>query len=300
MDIIRPDSTYRESFLTAWDEFDEEGADAAEWMGAFGLTREQIASAEGFEALCAYHLRQETEADPGRVTATMLWAVEDGEWLGRVSIRHELTDFLRRVGGHIGYAVRPRARRRGIGGVLMQAGLNDLAARGVASALVTCDDDNVASYRIIESAGGLLEDVVEGKRRYWVPTGPAVAVEHLLILPELDDAEELADELAQEGFEVRVVREAAKTAEDDEDIEWAVHVVAPRPRSANDVKELRDRFTELAHGLDGWYDSLGQAAPDDSSATSDPAAATVPQVLPTEITGEASRQLRRLDGATPA
>jgi len=34
--------------------------------------------------------------------------------------------------------------------------------------LVTCDDDNVGSRTVIERAGGVLEDVRDGKRRYWI------------------------------------------------------------------------------------------------------------------------------------
>src|SRR4051812_46061451 len=40
---------------------------------------------------------------PGRVPASFLAADVDGELVGRVSIRHELNDFLATWGGHIGY-----------------------------------------------------------------------------------------------------------------------------------------------------------------------------------------------------
>ena len=36
--------------------------------------------------------------------------------------------------------------------------------------LVTCDEDNTASRLVIEHNGGILEDVRQGKLRYWVPT----------------------------------------------------------------------------------------------------------------------------------
>ncbi|MDC7120433.1 GNAT family N-acetyltransferase [Cellulomonas fimi] len=47
---------------------------------------------------------------------------------------------------------------------------------GIERALVTCDDDNVASARTIERCGGVVQDrvPVDGgppERRYWVPTG---------------------------------------------------------------------------------------------------------------------------------
>ena len=56
-------------------------------------------------------------------------------------------------------------------------------------------------------------------------TTPHPGSEHLIILPDREVAEGLAEDLREEGFEqVRVVREAARTEEDDEDHEWAVHV----------------------------------------------------------------------------
>ncbi|GAA1173728.1 hypothetical protein GCM10009584_13590 [Ornithinimicrobium humiphilum] len=85
--------------------------------------------------------------------------------------------------------------------------------------------------------------------------------EHLLILPDREIAEEIAEELREEGFEhVRVLREAARTEEDDEDAEWAVHVVDTRlPDLAGDAayEGLRRRFAALAREHDGWYDQPG-------------------------------------------
>ncbi len=114
--------------------------------------------------------------DPDRVPATFLVGVVDGEVAGRVSVRHELNDWLLAYGGHIGYGVRPAFRRRGVATALLATGLRVLHAQGTGSALLTCDDTNVGSATVIERAGGVLEDVrtdPDGnrKRRYWVPTG---------------------------------------------------------------------------------------------------------------------------------
>ncbi|MBO9556578.1 GNAT family N-acetyltransferase [Cellulomonas sp.] len=125
------------------------------------------------------HLAREhdgVDLPPGRVPATFLVAEVDGELVGRVSVRHELNDHLAAVGGHIGYAVRPAFRRRGHATEMLRQSLTLLRSVGVESALVTCDDDNVASARTIEHCGGVLQDVVpvasgSPKRRYWVPTG---------------------------------------------------------------------------------------------------------------------------------
>ncbi|MGO0577651.1 ribonuclease E inhibitor RraB [Ornithinimicrobium panacihumi] len=89
--------------------------------------------------------------------------------------------------------------------------------------------------------------------------------EHLIILPDRDVAEELAEELRDEGFEhVRVVREAAKTEEDDEDHEWAVYVLdtrLPDAEGGGAYEGLRERFTEFARQNDGWYDEPGDPRP---------------------------------------
>ena len=66
--------------------------------------------------------------------------------------------------------MRPSARRRGVATAALAAALPVAAALGIDPALLTCDDDNVASGRVIETNGGVLEDVRDGIRRYWVPT----------------------------------------------------------------------------------------------------------------------------------
>ncbi|MEP7370255.1 MAG: hypothetical protein ABI662_11410 [Dermatophilaceae bacterium] len=48
---------------------------------------------------------------------------------------------------------------------------------GLERVLVTCDDDNVGSAKLIQDCGGVLENVTAGregsepKRPYWVGTG---------------------------------------------------------------------------------------------------------------------------------
>lgn len=99
-----------------------------------------------------------------------------GEHLvGRVSIRHQLNDELREVGGHVGYAVRPAVRGRGYATEILRLSLVLLREElGVDRALVTCDDHNIASARTIERNGGVLQDVRvppgggAAKRRYWI------------------------------------------------------------------------------------------------------------------------------------
>jgi predicted acetyltransferase len=109
-----------------------------------------------------------------RVPHTMLYGFVDGAIVGRVSVRHALNEYLRQRGGHLGYAVAKRHRRRGYGKALMGRGLDHCRDLKLASVMITCADDNVASWKIVEHFGGQLRDKVwdavdeETIRRYWI------------------------------------------------------------------------------------------------------------------------------------
>jgi predicted acetyltransferase len=109
----------------------------------------------------------------GFVKHAELVAVVDGDIVGRTSIRFELKGFLETHGGHIGYAVRPPFRRQGYATEILKQSLVIAHARGIDPVLVTCDDDNLGSTKVIEANGGVLESIIDGlpdkppKRRYW-------------------------------------------------------------------------------------------------------------------------------------
>ena len=136
---------------------------------------DEVDRAEDFAACVDRLLREEDVSMPpaeGRVHCTTRWITEDGAVLGSISLRHELNDFLLRAGGHLGYGVRPSARRRGLARWAVREAFDLARDLGIDRLLITCDDSNVASQAVIEGAGGVLEDIRETElgttRRYWV------------------------------------------------------------------------------------------------------------------------------------
>jgi predicted acetyltransferase len=113
---------------------------------------------------------EETPRPAGYVPGTTLWWIEGPQFIGRLAIRHRLTPALEREGGHIGYDVRPTARRQGHATAMLQAALPRARALGIDRALITCDTDNIGSRKVIEKNGGEFIDEIDGKYRYWVPT----------------------------------------------------------------------------------------------------------------------------------
>lgn len=78
----------------------------------------------------------------------------DGALVGIIDIRHELNDFLRRAGGHIGYSVVPGERRKGYAGRMLALALDYCRELGLAEVLLSCDADNEPSRRTILANGG--------------------------------------------------------------------------------------------------------------------------------------------------
>lgn len=173
--LVAPDVRHRVSFLAAMAEFVAEGraggpssmgCELAEWA-------DRWSDEDGFAAY-VHAVRCDTEEDAPRpagfVPSTTLWWVDGSTYVGRIAVRHRLTPHLREVGGHIGYDVRSSARRLGHATAMLAAVLPVAAGLGIDPALLTSDSTNVASRKVIESAGGVLEDQRADKLRYWVST----------------------------------------------------------------------------------------------------------------------------------
>jgi predicted acetyltransferase len=181
--LVVPDVRYQDSYLAAGDEFAASGEQrdgdgdlvqpAEEGYAGFEFTREGLEDPAEFARFVAQRVQASDEDAPRRSGWTAChfrWIVDDAdEYVGSLALRHELTEFLLRQGGHIGYSVRPSARRRGHARDALRLAL-PLARDevGLDRLLVTCLESNEASRRTIEAAGGVYEDSRNGTRRYWI------------------------------------------------------------------------------------------------------------------------------------
>lgn len=169
MQLIYPTIQYKDSYLHAIEEADKD-------TNPFLTTIAGPKHNQSFEEFLKEKIDQANgmHLPEGWVPATELWLVDNEEFIGTVNIRHFLTEHLLRIGGHIGYWIRPTKRRIGYGKKILQLALAEAKRLGISKVLVTCDDTNIASAKIIEANGGVLENAVEvgeghpKKRRYWI------------------------------------------------------------------------------------------------------------------------------------
>ena len=179
LQLIAPTEKVRESFLRGLREFRHEGLP---WHLAVDLE----AVERDFAAFVAGKLADAHRTTDAFVPRTHLWAiaeiaeiaeidgVESPAFVGRISILHALTDALRIEGGQIGYDTVPSFRGRGVAREMLRQALPMARARGFTEVLLTCDDTNAASIRVIESNGGVLRETrsIDAKRPlkryYWI------------------------------------------------------------------------------------------------------------------------------------
>jgi predicted acetyltransferase len=117
--------------------------------------------------------RQGIDLPENRVRGAFLAADVDGQLVGHASIRFELNAFLAARGGHIDYGVISAFRQRGYATAILRESIVIARNEGVTDVLVTCDDSNVGSAKVIERCGGVLEEITfddDGVafRRYWI------------------------------------------------------------------------------------------------------------------------------------
>ena len=121
--------------------------------------------------LCEYSRGE--NLNQGWVPSSTWFAAKGRIIVGNINLRHRLTPFLEKMGGQVGYSVHPQHRNKGHATRMLALLLPHARGLGLQRLLITCDDTNVASARVIEKNGGVLSDKIPRDggalgRRYWV------------------------------------------------------------------------------------------------------------------------------------
>ena len=97
---------------------------------------------------------------------------KDNYIVGMIDIRHYLNEYLTQVGGNIGYGVRKTEKNKGYAKQMLKLALEKCKELKIKKVLITCDEDNIASEKVILSANAKFEDIRnidgENKKRFWI------------------------------------------------------------------------------------------------------------------------------------
>lgn len=111
----------------------------------------------------------------GYVPITEWWLVNDNnDILGTIRLRHYLEEKNMEEGGHIGCDITPKYREKGYGSKILELILPIAKSHNIDVLLLTCDNDNIGSQKIIKKNGGVLKNIVTFKDtdkellQYWI------------------------------------------------------------------------------------------------------------------------------------
>ena len=174
MELVLPSVEYKDSFIEAVKEYQTDNEYPLMNKRYNKLSIPELETDfDSFVARERSHAEGENLQE-GYVPQTDFWLVDSTEFIGHVSVRHRLTEHLERIGGHIGYDIRPSKRRQGYGKKILELVLPKVKELRIERALLTCDANNESSRKIIEKNGGILENIEKDpetgrdKRRYWI------------------------------------------------------------------------------------------------------------------------------------
>lgn len=169
MRLVEPSIEFKDAYLAMIDEWSK--VEDLQNTSPFPLKYE----VNDFELFLDRLHNDKVNPREGFVPSTTYCLINDDEKIvGLVNLRHYLNDYLKTMGGHIGYGVRPDERRKGYATKMLELTLLEAKKMGIEKAMVTCYTENIGSNKTILNNGGELYEtsLIEGRmtNKYWINT----------------------------------------------------------------------------------------------------------------------------------
>ncbi|WP_456271394.1 GNAT family N-acetyltransferase [Bacillus sp. AK031] len=166
--LVQPTMELQEQYLEFYQEWKDCGEDMVPWVIEKDPT--------DFQGMLTFldNNSKGLGLPEGWVPDSTYWLVDtDQAIVGAVNIRHSLTENLMNAGGHIGYGIRPSARRKGYATQILSLSLEKTKELGIEKVLVVCDEGNIGSEKtILKNSGKADADYIEENgnviKRYWI------------------------------------------------------------------------------------------------------------------------------------
>jgi predicted acetyltransferase len=159
--LIEPDIAYEKTFLDFINSFWNINDISWFWI-----------SSEKFNWIIWYlqHIKEQKMSINiwQKVPTSTFWLMKWNTMIWTINIRHYLNEKLLRRWWNIWYSIHPYYRNLWFWKEILRLWIIEVRKLGIKDILVTCDEDNIWSRKVIESNGWILENIVDLWRRYWI------------------------------------------------------------------------------------------------------------------------------------
>lgn len=148
--LIKPNKNYKDSFLAYTKEIKNSGSETYELYKLAEVNFEEYIN-ELKNTELGIGLPE------GWVPSNNYWLIDsNNEVLGVIRIRHRVDNECLQTIGHIGYEIKKTRRREGNGNQILKLRLVEATKIGIDNILITCNEQNIGSVKIIEKNDGKL------------------------------------------------------------------------------------------------------------------------------------------------
>ena len=137
--LVRPSAKYLKSALAACKEFVSNTETSNTICSVDKMIQMLPDNAEQY----FYQLYTEEKGinlKPNYVSQTTFWLLDNEEYIGTFTLRHDLTEHLKEIGGHIAYQIKPSKQKQGYATKGLLLCLNEALKIGLEQVLITCKE----------------------------------------------------------------------------------------------------------------------------------------------------------------